>query len=97
MVFEPMPSMFDVKRFGAKGDGRTNDTAALKSVPESVPKGGALVFPPTDTIEVKDSVIANNAMYHASLKELIRDHGGHDNLVLRDNPGSLQEEGDLEA
>ncbi len=43
-----------------------------------------------------DSVIAANALCHAAMAELIVDRGGHSNLVLRDNPGSLQDPSGLE-
>lgn len=39
---------------------------------------------------LRDAVIQGNAMYHGAMKELVRDLGGHTNLALRDNPGSLQ-------
>jgi hypothetical protein len=36
-----------------------------------------------------DSVVANNTLFHAAQKTLILDKGGHQNSVIRDNPGSL--------
>ncbi len=45
---------------------------------------------------LQDSVIQGNAMYHGAMKELIRDLGGHTNLILRDHPGSLQAPAGLE-
>jgi hypothetical protein len=36
-----------------------------------------------------DSVVANNSLYHAAQKTLILDKGGHQNTVIRDNPGTL--------
>lgn len=45
---------------------------------------------------LRDSVIQGNAMYHGAMKDLLRDLGGHDNLTIRDNPGSLQAPGGLE-
>ncbi|MFW5762315.1 MAG: right-handed parallel beta-helix repeat-containing protein [Cyclobacteriaceae bacterium] len=38
-----------------------------------------------------ESVIANNSLYHAALKKLIVDKGGHSNLIIESNPGSLQQ------
>jgi polygalacturonase len=38
-----------------------------------------------------ESVISNNSMYHAALNTLIVNKEGHSNLILKDNPGSLQE------
>lgn len=38
---------------------------------------------------LRNSVIAGNALNNACLAEVIRDFGGHSNLVLRDNPGSV--------
>lgn len=53
--------------------------------------------PPTDACAVhglvleglRDSVIEGNALYHGAMRRLIRDEGGHANLVLDRNPGSL--------
>jgi hypothetical protein len=45
---------------------------------------------------LRDSVIAANAMYHGAMQTLVDDRGGHDNLQLRDNPGTLQQRGELE-
>jgi len=42
---------------------------------------------------LRDAVILGNAMYQAGFRELIRDEGGHVNLVLRDNPGCLEKDG----
>ena len=36
-----------------------------------------------------DSVVANNTLFHAATRELIRDEGGHKNTVIENNPGSL--------
>jgi len=41
--------------------------------------------------KLRDSVIAGNALHHGAMKQLIVDRGGHENLILRDNPGSLQD------
>jgi hypothetical protein len=35
-------------------------------------------------------VVANNSLYHAALEKVILDRGGHENSVIRDNPGSLR-------
>ncbi len=38
---------------------------------------------------LRNSVVMGNALNNACLKELILDAGGHEGLVLRDNPGSV--------
>ena len=38
---------------------------------------------------LRNSVIMGNALNNACLKELVLDGGGHEGLVLRDNPGSV--------
>ncbi len=48
---------------------------------------------PTTAVHIgrlRDSVVTGNALYHAATGELIADAGGNENLVLRDNPGSIQ-------
>ncbi len=43
----PPPTTFSVKRYGAKGDGRSNDTAAIQAAIDAVPvSGGTVIFPP---------------------------------------------------
>jgi hypothetical protein len=37
-----------------------------------------------------DSTITGNALYHAAVTEILRDHGGHGSLYLEGNPGSVQ-------
>ncbi|MDD2553235.1 MAG: glycosyl hydrolase family 28-related protein [Desulfotomaculaceae bacterium] len=55
-------SIINVKEFGAKGDGETDDTAALQNAVDSLsPGGGTVVFPPgtyitKDQITVRDKV-----------------------------------------
>lgn len=36
-----------------------------------------------------DSVVANNTLFNAATRELIRDEGGHENSIIKDNPGRL--------
>ena len=40
------PPIVNVKNFGVKGDGVTNDTAAIQRALDSMTNGGTLVFPP---------------------------------------------------
>ncbi len=53
--FPPVPPQlgsspwFDVKYYGAKGDGVTDDSTALQSAINAVPAGGGVVFFPTGT------------------------------------------------
>lgn len=39
--------------------------------------------------KLKDSVVSGNTLQHAAARELIRDDGGHENVVIDSNPGSL--------
>jgi hypothetical protein len=41
----PPPAARGVKAFGAKGDGKTDDTAAIQAAIVATPRGGTLVFP----------------------------------------------------
>jgi hypothetical protein len=41
----PPPTARGVKAFGARGDGKTDDTAAIQTAIVATPKGGTLVFP----------------------------------------------------
>lgn len=61
--------------------------------------GGVRNYPDYAMImeRLRDSVITGNALYHGSLVESIRDDGGHENLLMQANAGSLQMDGDLEA
>jgi hypothetical protein len=53
--------------------------------------GGGRVSPSYGLVleGLRNSVIMGNALNNACLKELILDAGGHDGLVLRDNPGCV--------
>lgn len=43
----PAPVLFNVKQYGAKGDGTTDDTAAIQAAINAVPaSGGTVLFPP---------------------------------------------------
>jgi hypothetical protein len=42
-------------------------------------------------------VVANNTLFKGATHELVRDHGGHRNSVLRENPGSLKEPQDIDS
>jgi len=46
---------------------------------------------------LKHSVVANNSLFKGAAKELIRDLGGHENTVIRDNPGCLKDPKDLDS
>lgn len=46
---------------------------------------------------LKDSVIANNSLFKGAMKELIRDLGGHENTIIKNNPGSLKDPQDLDS
>ena len=44
------PTFYDVRDFGAKGDGKTLDTAAINKAIEPAAKGGGTVYFPAGTI-----------------------------------------------
>jgi hypothetical protein len=46
LTFARQDTLANVKDFGAKGDGGTNDYSAIKNALASVPPGGTLFFPP---------------------------------------------------
>lgn len=47
--------------------------------------------------KLKDSVVANNTLFKGAMKELIRDHGDHQNTIIENNPGSLKDPSDLDS
>ena len=54
---------------------------------------GSETVSPSAAIRVQgleDSVISGNALYHAAMRQLIADGGGHTRTVIEQNPGSLQ-------
>jgi hypothetical protein len=42
------------------------------------------------TGQEQNIVIANNSLYHASMKQLIINKGRHKNAIIKDYPGSLR-------
>jgi hypothetical protein len=59
-VFVKGPSPWiDVKAYGAKGDGSTDDTAALQSAINAVGSNGGTVFFPPGTYYIKSSIKSN--------------------------------------
>jgi hypothetical protein len=75
---------YNVKQYGAKGDGKTDDTAAIQAAIDAIPaSGGTLTFPPgtyivaptkTRFIGVKSNVRIAGAGADSVLK--IKDHNG---------------------
>lgn len=69
--------------------GNSFDAGSVRFKPEDEPESN-----PDYAITVKNlkqSVIMANAGEHGAMKAMIRDEGGHEYLVLKDNPGSLQD------
>ncbi len=64
----------DVRAFGAKGDGKTDDTAAIQAAEDSLPdQGGTLYFPPgtfMGHLIVKSNVHIEGAGINATIFEL---------------------------
>lgn len=61
----PLEGIYSVKDYGAKGDGVTDDTEAIKKAVASAPEGAIVYFPPgryrlTDTIEVRGKTLMGN-------------------------------------
>jgi len=81
---------YDVRRFGARGDGDTKDTAAVEAALEAASRqgGGVVVFPPgkylCGTIHLKDNVtleISAGAVILASPQE--KDFDPHETLPFK--------------
>ncbi len=80
----------DVCRYGATGDGVTDDTAAIQEAADAVSSGGVLYFPPgqyviSDTIEFGRFSVGgdHNVRGYASSRHGIRILGGGDPKLLR--------------
>lgn len=77
-------TILDVKRYGAAGDGTTDDTAAIQAAIDAVPSGGGtIIFPPGTYIvaptRTKGIIIRSNLRIAGSGAESvirIKDHSG---------------------
>ena len=54
------PTMFNVKAFGAKGDGTTNDYAAIQAAITAADAAGGTVYLPAGTYRVDTELLANS-------------------------------------
>jgi hypothetical protein len=71
----------NVKRFGAKGDGVTNDTAAIQTALDSLPDGGGVVYVPPGTYRVLNLSITTSGTHFTG-------DGFSSCLKLIDEPGT---------
>lgn len=53
----------NVKRWGAKGDGVSDDTSAIQSAIDNIPSGSSIIFPRGDFIHTTALTISNKIIY----------------------------------
>ncbi|KYG59407.1 right-handed parallel beta-helix repeat-containing protein [Planococcus maritimus] len=62
---------FNVKSFGAKADGLTDDTNAIKSAFNQMPSGGTLFFPAAQNYRISEPIIINKPCTITGNKSLL--------------------------
>ncbi|WP_426199417.1 glycosyl hydrolase family 28-related protein [Pseudomonas sp. DC3200b2] len=81
-----MTDVFDIRDYGAKGDGTTDDTAAIqKAINAAAAAGGGKVYVPSGTWVVSDSDGSGNALALKSNVTLSGDGAGETVLKLADS------------
>jgi pectate lyase-like protein len=80
--------VFDVKQYGAKGNGRTDDTKALKATIEAAAKHGndAIAYLPAGIYKVTETIVLTGGKYFlggSGFNSIIQWHGKADSTVLR--------------
>jgi Ca2+-binding RTX toxin-like protein len=84
-----MTQIFDIRSYGAKGDGITDDTGAIqKAIDAASAAGGGKVYVPTGTWVVSDSDASGNALALKSNVTLTGDGAGDSILKLADGAGA---------
>lgn len=84
-----MTQVFDVRDYGAKGDGNTDDTQAIqKAIEAAAAAGGGKVYVPSGTWVVSDSDGSGNALVLKSNVALTGDGAGETVLKLADGGAS---------
>ncbi|MBA1242411.1 M10 family metallopeptidase C-terminal domain-containing protein [Pseudomonas japonica] len=84
-----MTQVFDVRDYGAKGDGSTDDTQAIqKAIDAAAAAGGGKVYVPSGTWVVSDSDGSGNALAVKSNVTLTGDGAGDTVLKLADGGAS---------
>lgn len=84
-----MTQIFDIRSYGAKGDGITDDTGAIqKAIDAASAAGGGEVYVPTGTWVVSDSDASGNALALKSNVTLTGDGAGDSILKLADGAGA---------
>lgn len=90
-LFDKGGQVYDVKAYGAKGDGSTDDTAAVAAAISAAATGGKVYFPAgtyvTSTITLPSGVWLVGAGYEATVVQLKAGTNGH--LVVTTNFASL--------
>ena len=84
-----MTQIFDIRSYGAKGDGITDDTSAIqKAIDAAAAAGGGKVYVPAGTWVVSDSDASGNALALKSNVTLTGDGAGDSILKLADGAGA---------
>jgi len=74
---DPVPARFDVRDFGARGDGRTDDTAAVqKALDAAGRQGGGVVYAPRGNYLFAGHLTVPSAVTLAGIWESVPAHNG---------------------
>lgn len=83
----------NVRKFGATGDGVSDDTEAIQQALDAVPDRGCTIFFPSGTYRITSGLTARNPSMRllgegpVSHNESVSDAGGRGSMLVADSPG----------